>query len=83
MGSKYSLVQLELSHTVKDNKGDVGFRELQPLNLSLLSKMAWRTTRGEGKFWIDMLKGSYYLTGNIFHATKGTQASCAWTSLLV
>ena len=63
--------------------GGLGFKNLEMFNNALLAKQCRRMVMEPDALWARVLKGIYFLNGEIMKARKGGRASYTWSSLLV
>lgn len=51
------------------------------MNISLLSKLAWRLLNNPNDLWVRLLKGKYFPRKHPFHKLKYYNPSWIWTSI--
>ena len=56
--------------TSSKDKGGMGFKDLNLLNVALLEKQCWRMMRYPEAWWVKILKGIYYPRCDILEAKK-------------
>lgn len=62
--------------------GGMGFRDLWEFNSAMLTKTAWRLQDQQTMIWARVMKGLYFLRGDLMSAKKGARSSWVWASIL-
>ncbi|XP_023635799.1 uncharacterized protein LOC111829922 [Capsella rubella] len=64
------------------NEGGLGFRDIEKFNDALLAKQVWRILQFPDCLMARTFRGRYFANSNILTASRGTQPSFAWQSIL-
>ncbi|GAA0161736.1 hypothetical protein LIER_17983 [Lithospermum erythrorhizon] len=67
---------------VDKNEGGLGFKDLQYMNLTLLTKQGWRIANGEVSLLYKVLKGRYFKMTPFLRAKLRSNPSFGWRSIL-
>lgn len=62
--------------------GGMGFKDFEAFNIALLAKQFWLTVANPKSFWVQILKGLYFLNKSCLEAVKGASPSWVSSSLL-
>lgn len=63
-------------------KGGLGFRYFEDINLAFLSKLAWKLAREDNTLWIRMLRAKYLKGHSFFQHKLKPNASFVWRSII-
>lgn len=69
-----------MKHMKKE--GGLGFRDIEKFTDALLSKQAWRILQNPNSLVARILRGWYFSLSYILRASRGTQPSFGWQSIL-
>ncbi|XP_026378774.1 uncharacterized protein LOC113273237 [Papaver somniferum] len=63
--------------------GGLAFRDMEKLNLALLTKLAWRVCTENDQLWVKLLGSKYFKYGNILHQTlEAKNCSYMWNGII-
>lgn len=61
--------------------GGVGIRNPYRVNVSLLTRLAWRMLNNPNDLWVRVLKGKYFPRSHPFHKHRQYNSSWIWSSI--
>lgn len=70
----------QMKHMKKE--GGLGFRDIEKFTDALLSKQAWRILQNPNSLVARIVRGRYFSLSYILRASRGTQPSFGWQSIL-
>ncbi|XP_026460097.1 uncharacterized protein LOC113360875 [Papaver somniferum] len=63
--------------------GGLAFRDLEKLNLALLTKLAWRLYNENDSLWTNIMRSKYFKNGDILHQElKAGNGSYTWNGIV-
>jgi len=62
--------------------GGLGIRKARDANTCLLGKLVWDMVQSTNKLWVNILTSKYSKGPNILHATRTSNSSPSWSSII-
>ncbi|XP_026451594.1 uncharacterized protein LOC113351902 [Papaver somniferum] len=63
--------------------GGLDFRDLETLNLALLTKLAWRLCNNQDTLWGQIMESKYFISGDILHQRlEAKNCSYTWNGII-